>query len=81
MSEQSFVKFDRIDKSYDGDVLVVKDLNLDIQNLIVCSSSFKSLALSEVDFIAEAMIFSKLDNLEEARSPTKIEAASSRPLS
>ena len=31
MSEQSFVKFDRIDKSYDGDVLVVKDLNLDIQ--------------------------------------------------
>ena len=26
----SFVKFDRIDKSYDGEVLVVKDLNLDI---------------------------------------------------
>ena len=29
-SSQSFVKFDRIDKSYDGEVLVVKDLNLDI---------------------------------------------------
>ena len=28
--EQSFVKFEKIDKSYDGEVLVVKDLNLDI---------------------------------------------------
>jgi len=27
---ESFVKFDKIDKSYDGKVLVVKDLNLDI---------------------------------------------------
>tara|TARA_B100001029_G_scaffold2994_1_gene2125 strand:- start:595 stop:891 length:297 start_codon:yes stop_codon:yes gene_type:complete len=25
-----FVKFDKVDKSYDGKVLVVKDLNLDI---------------------------------------------------
>ena len=29
-SEQAFVKFDKIDKSYDGEVLVVKNLNLDI---------------------------------------------------
>ena len=28
--ETSFVKFDKIDKSYDGEVLVVKNLNLDI---------------------------------------------------
>jgi len=28
--EKAFVKFQSIDKSYDGDVLVVKDLNLDI---------------------------------------------------
>ncbi len=28
--EKSFVKFDKIDKSYDGEVLVVKNLNLDI---------------------------------------------------
>ena len=27
---QDFVKFERIDKSYDGEVLVVKDLNIDI---------------------------------------------------
>ena len=27
---QSFVKFEKIDKSYDGEVLVVKNLNLDI---------------------------------------------------
>ena len=26
-----FVKFDKVDKSYDGKVLVVKDLNLDIE--------------------------------------------------
>ncbi len=26
----SFVKFEKVDKSYDGEVLVVKDLNLDI---------------------------------------------------
>ena len=25
-----FVKFDKVDKSYDGKLLVVKDLNLDI---------------------------------------------------
>jgi len=31
MSEKdSFVKFDKVDKSYDGEVLVVKDLNLDV---------------------------------------------------
>ena len=31
MSEtDSFVKFEKVDKSYDGEVLVVKDLNLDI---------------------------------------------------
>ena len=29
-SEKSFVKFEKIDKSYDGEVLVVKNLNLDI---------------------------------------------------
>jgi len=31
MSEKdSFVKFDKVDKSYDGEILVVKDLNLDV---------------------------------------------------
>ncbi|MDC0226639.1 ABC transporter ATP-binding protein [Alphaproteobacteria bacterium] len=30
VSENAFVKFDKIDKSYDGEVLVVKNLNLDI---------------------------------------------------
>ena len=31
MSEtDSFVKFEKVDKSYDGEVLVVKDLNLDV---------------------------------------------------
>ena len=29
-TENSFVKFDKIDKSYDGELLVVKNLNLDI---------------------------------------------------
>ena len=29
-SEKTFVKFEKIDKSYDGEVLVVKNLNLDI---------------------------------------------------
>ena len=29
-TSESFVKFDKVDKSYDGEVLVVKDLNLDI---------------------------------------------------
>ena len=29
-SSKSFVRFDKVDKSYDGKVLVVKDLNLDI---------------------------------------------------
>jgi len=29
-TSDSFVKFDKVDKSYDGDVLVVKDLNVDI---------------------------------------------------
>ena len=28
--EKTFVKFEKIDKSYDGEVLVVKNLNLDI---------------------------------------------------
>ena len=28
--KDSFVKFDNVDKSYDGEVLVVKGLNLDI---------------------------------------------------
>ena len=31
-TSQSFVKFEKIDKSYDGEVLVVKNLNLDIAN-------------------------------------------------
>ena len=26
----SFVKFKKVDKSYDGEILVVKDLNLDV---------------------------------------------------
>ena len=29
-SKKDFVKFDKVDKSYDGKVLVVKDLQLDI---------------------------------------------------
>ena len=29
-SSESFVKFDKVDKSYDGEILVVKDLNVDI---------------------------------------------------
>ena len=29
-SSKRFVRFDKVDKSYDGKVLVVKDLNLDI---------------------------------------------------
>ena len=29
----SFVKFEKVDKSYDGEVLVVKDLNLDYDNI------------------------------------------------
>ena len=29
-TSESFVKFEKIDKSYDGEVLVVTDLNLDI---------------------------------------------------
>ena len=29
-TSKSFVKFEKIDKSYDGEVLVVKNLNLDI---------------------------------------------------
>ena len=28
-SSKSFVKFDKVDKSYDGEILVVKDLNVD----------------------------------------------------
>jgi len=30
VTSDSFVKFDKVDKSYDGEVLVVKDLNVDI---------------------------------------------------
>ena len=29
--KEDFVKFDKVDKSYDGKVLVVKDLNVDIE--------------------------------------------------
>ena len=29
-SSDSFVKFDKVDKSYDGETLVVKNLNVDI---------------------------------------------------
>ena len=32
-TEKSFVKFEKIDKSYDGELLVVKNLNLDIQKV------------------------------------------------
>ena len=31
MSKDTIVKFDRVQKSYDGEILVVKDLNLDIE--------------------------------------------------
>ena len=30
-SKKDFVKFDKVDKSYDGKILVVKDLQLDIE--------------------------------------------------
>jgi len=30
LASESFVKFEKVDKSYDGEVLVVTDLNLDI---------------------------------------------------
>jgi len=30
VTSDSFVKFDKVDKSYDGEVLVVQDLNVDI---------------------------------------------------
>ena len=50
---QEFVKFDKVDKSYDGKVLVVKDLNLDIsfkqfliENGIVDIVYYESLCLS-----------------------------------
>ena len=29
-ASESFVRFDKVDKSYDGEILVVKDLNLDV---------------------------------------------------
>ena len=29
-NNKEFVKFEKVDKSYDGKILVVKDLNLDI---------------------------------------------------
>ena len=29
-NSDSFVKFEKVDKSYDGEILVVKDLNLDV---------------------------------------------------
>ena len=29
-SDEAYVRFDRVQKSYDGEILVVKDLNLDI---------------------------------------------------
>ena len=28
--KDSFVKFEKVDKSYDGETLVVKDLNVDV---------------------------------------------------
>ena len=31
MNNDTIVKFDRVQKSYDGEILVVKDLNLDIK--------------------------------------------------
>ena len=35
MSEKdSFVKFDKVDKSYDGEILVVKDLKLDVPKAV-----------------------------------------------
>ena len=30
VTQESFVKFEKVDKSYDGEILVVKDLNVDI---------------------------------------------------
>ena len=29
-ASENFVRFDKVDKSYDGEILVVKDLNLDV---------------------------------------------------
>ena len=29
-TSENFVRFDKVDKSYDGEILVVKDLNLDV---------------------------------------------------
>ena len=29
-NSDSFVRFEKVDKSYDGEILVVKDLNLDV---------------------------------------------------
>ena len=29
-TSENFIRFDKVDKSYDGEILVVKDLNLDV---------------------------------------------------
>jgi len=37
--EKNFVVFDKIDKSYDGEVLVVKNLNLKYSKRRVCNNA------------------------------------------
>jgi putative spermidine/putrescine transport system ATP-binding protein len=50
---KEFVKFDKVDKSYDGKILVVKDLQLDIEEgefvtMLGPSGSGKTTCLKEV---------------------------------
>ena len=52
---KSFVKFEKIDKSYDGEVLVVKNLNLDIAKgefvtMLGPSGSGKTTTLDDVSW-------------------------------
>ena len=54
--KKSFVVFDKIDKSYDGEVLVVKNLNLDIAKgefvtMLGPSGSGKTTTLNDVSRI------------------------------
>ena len=44
---QQFVRFDKVDKSYDGKVLVVKDLNLDIKEGEFVTMKRKSLIVKK----------------------------------
>ena len=48
---QEFVKFDKVDKSYDGKVLVVKDLNLDMLMFMLMNLIQLCLNLSKNQFV------------------------------